>query len=314
MNRKIKVLTSLLCATSICLLLWGSVSEFPQLHYTNPCADDPSFVHCFNKTDEPFLSANHDISEDTFKWWKRLQSESCSYSAYRTTVDRLLQMFPLRPTLTKSSSGRYRTCAVVGNSANLKGSHYGTMIDLHDVVIRMNSSPIKGYEADVGIKTTHRIMYPESAIDLDNTTHLVLFPFKILDLEWVIGALSTGFSGVSYAPIKSTIKANKDLVMVISPGFMKYVHEIWLSRKGRYPSTGFMAVILALHICDNVHVFGYGADKDGNWSHYWETLTNKKLRTGLHPGSQEYDIILQLAKKQKIKFHSLSLSAGIEKS
>lgn len=58
----------------------------------------------------------------------------------------------------------------------------------------MNTGRTKGYEADVGIKTTHHIMYPESAMDLDNSTHLVLFPFKIQDLEWLIEALSKGFS------------------------------------------------------------------------------------------------------------------------
>lgn len=63
------------------------------------------------------------------------------------------------------------------------------------VPFRMNSARIKGYEADVGTRTTHRIMYPESAVDLDNTTHLLLFPFKIQDLEWLTKALSTGFSG-----------------------------------------------------------------------------------------------------------------------
>ncbi|KAM6974283.1 CMP-N-acetylneuraminate-beta-galactosamide-alpha-2,3-sialyltransferase 1-like [Tautogolabrus adspersus] len=168
----------------------------------------------------------------------------------------------------------------------------------------MNGGYTKGYEADVGNRTTHRIMYPESAIDLDDTTHLVLFPFKILDLQWVSKALTTGFHGTSYMPVKSKIKANKDLVMVINPAFMKYVHQTWLDGKGKYPSTGFIALILALHVCDEVRVFGYGADKDGNWNHYWKILKNKRLRTGVHPGNQEYEIILKLAKQHKIQFYT----------
>lgn len=59
----------------------------------------------------------------------------------------------------------------------------------------MNLGPTEGHEEDVGSKTTHRIMYPESAMDLDNATHLVLFPFKIQDIEWLNKALMTGFSG-----------------------------------------------------------------------------------------------------------------------
>lgn len=59
----------------------------------------------------------------------------------------------------------------------------------------MNFAPTKGYEEDVGTKTTYHVMYPESAVDLDNSTHLVLLPFKILDLEWLIRAFTTGFHG-----------------------------------------------------------------------------------------------------------------------
>jgi hypothetical protein len=48
-----------------------------------------------------------------------------------------------------------------------------------------------GYEGDVGNKTTLHIMYPESAVDLDDHTHLILFPFKIRDLEWLVSAFTT---------------------------------------------------------------------------------------------------------------------------
>ncbi|MEQ2282019.1 hypothetical protein AMECASPLE_036232, partial [Ameca splendens] len=87
-------------------------------------------------------------------------------------------------------------------------------------------------------------------------------------------------------PVKH--RANKNLVMILNPAFMKYVHQIWLDKKGKYPSTGFMTLILALHICDEVHVFGFGADRSGSWSHYWEPLKKKGFRTGPHPGQREY--------------------------
>ena len=57
---------------------------------------------------------------------------------------------------------------------------------------RMNQAPIPGFEEDVGSRTTHHVMYPESAIDLENNTSLVLIPFKTLDLQWIISALTTG--------------------------------------------------------------------------------------------------------------------------
>uniref|UniRef100_UPI0037E8C6E7 CMP-N-acetylneuraminate-beta-galactosamide- alpha-2,3-sialyltransferase 1-like n=1 Tax=Semicossyphus pulcher TaxID=241346 RepID=UPI0037E8C6E7 len=309
MNSKVKVLSVLLFVTVTCVFLRGNLMQCGPFQYLSTCAcekcvveDNKWLTERFNKSVEPFLSAKYKLSESNFNWWKRLQGEKGSFSVYNKTVEGLFQIFPPSPDVIESSPDRCRTCAVVGNSGNLKGSRYGSLINFHDVIIRMNTGHTKGYEADVGTRTTHRIMYPESAMDLDNNTHLVLFPFKIQDLLWVTKALTTGFSGKSYMPVKSKIKANKDLVMVINPAFMRYVHETWLEKKGRYPSTGFMALVLALHICDEVHVFGYGADKDGNWSHYWEQLKNKKLRTGVHPGAQEYDIIQKLTKQQKIQF------------
>ncbi|XP_044027428.1 CMP-N-acetylneuraminate-beta-galactosamide-alpha-2,3-sialyltransferase 1-like isoform X1 [Siniperca chuatsi] len=311
MNSKVRVIIFLLCVTGISVFLNGHVlgrysKYFFQLQDTSPCAcekclseDDLNF---FNKSVEPFLSANYILSEDTFNWWKRLQNEARNFSTYKTTVDRLFQMFPPGPDVKEPSPDLCRTCAVVGNSRNLKGSHYGPLIDVNDIIMRINFGHTKGFEADVGTRTTHQIMYPESAMDLDNnSTHLVLIPFKIKDLEWLLKAFPTG---KSYGPVKSKIKANKDLVMLINPAFMRYVHEVWLEKKGKYPSTGFMAFVLALHICDEVHVFGFGADKYRNWSHYWEKLKDSNLKTGPHPGTDEYRIIQKVAEQQKIKFYT----------
>ncbi|XP_049891343.1 CMP-N-acetylneuraminate-beta-galactosamide-alpha-2,3-sialyltransferase 1-like [Epinephelus moara] len=309
MNSKVRMLIFVLCVTGVCVF-WREYMSPYSLSKQKPCAcdqclseEDPWFTQRFDKSVEPFLSANYSVSEEVFNWWKLLQAERRNFSTYRKTVDRLFQIFPPAPDVVKSKPDRCRTCAVVGNSGNLRRSHYGLLIDYHDIIIRMNSAHTKGFEADIGSRTTHRIMYPESAVDLDNTTHLVLVPFKIQDLEWATKALTTGFSGRSYAPVKSKIKANKDLVMVVNPAFMRYVHDMWLAKKGRYPSTGFMAVVLALHICDEVSVFGYGADSDGNWSHYWEKLKYKNLKTGIHPGSHEYGIIEELAEQGKVRFY-----------
>lgn len=67
-----------------------------------------------------------------------------------------------------------------------------TKISAFSCPCRINEAPTTGFESDVGTRTTHHIMYPESAKDLDNTTNLVLIPFKTLDLEWIISALTTG--------------------------------------------------------------------------------------------------------------------------
>ncbi|XP_030002661.1 CMP-N-acetylneuraminate-beta-galactosamide-alpha-2,3-sialyltransferase 2-like [Sphaeramia orbicularis] len=310
MSSKYKLLIFLLLVTGVCLVLREmrpdiSVSlPLPTSCLCDKCLkdDDPWVMKHYDTSVEPFLTTDLNVSEESFKWWKNLQTESRSYDVFKATVASLLQMFPSPPH--KSSSSNCWTCSVVGNSGNLVGANYGQLIDSHDVVIRMNKGMTKGFEEDVGRKTTHRVMYPESAMDVENDTHLVLFPFKIMDIEWIMKASTTGFYGRrSYAPIIPKIKVNKDLVRVVNPAFMRYVHHSWLEKTGSYPSTGFMTVVLAMHICNEVHVFGFGADSNGNWNHYWEKLWNKNLKTGVHPGKNEYNIIVQLAKTKKIEFY-----------
>ncbi|KAG7249376.1 hypothetical protein CRUP_008961 [Coryphaenoides rupestris] len=87
---------------------------------------------------------------------------------------------------------RCHRCAVVGNSGNLRRSGHGKLIDSHSAVIRMNKAVTSGFEEDVGNRTTHHFLYPESAVDIVGGASLVLLPFKVRDLEWLASALSTG--------------------------------------------------------------------------------------------------------------------------
>ncbi|XP_056285287.1 CMP-N-acetylneuraminate-beta-galactosamide-alpha-2,3-sialyltransferase 1-like [Pseudoliparis swirei] len=306
LTSKVGVFILLLCVTGICVFWRGEIPSYFPPGEGRPCAcdrclreDETLFMQRFSKFEEPpFLSQYHNLSENHFNWWRRLQSDGRNFSVYKETVNKMFQMFPINAEVEASSPDRCRTCAVVGNSMNLKNSHYGPLIDFQDFVIRINKGLTKGYEEDVGTRTTHHVMYPVSAVDLENTTSLVLFAFKILDLEWMMKALNTGISFE-----ERPLKANTDLVMVLNPAFMRYVHLVWLRRRGHYPSTGFMALILALHICDEVHVFGYGADSDGRWTHYWEHKRRRGFRTGWHPGHFEFAMIKELGRHQIIKFY-----------
>ncbi|XP_024299202.1 CMP-N-acetylneuraminate-beta-galactosamide-alpha-2,3-sialyltransferase 1-like [Oncorhynchus tshawytscha] len=266
--------------------------------------DDLWFQKRFIRSFKPFLTReNKKLNEDTRAWWRKLQDDR-STATFREVVEHLFQVIPDDNLYMDAGPERCRTCAVVGNSGNLKGSHYGALIDSNDVIIRMNMAPTFSYEEDVGSRTTHQVMYPESAIDLDNTTRFLLIPFKTLDLQWLPGAITNGSNiTYSYLPLRPKIKANKDLVLVLNPAFMKYVHQVWLDYQGKYPSTGFMALILAIHICDEVNVYGFGKDKDGHWHHYWEALTNKWLKTGIHDGNYEYNVVMKLSEKFKLQIY-----------
>ncbi|XP_053342902.1 CMP-N-acetylneuraminate-beta-galactosamide-alpha-2,3-sialyltransferase 2-like isoform X2 [Clarias gariepinus] len=154
---------------------------------------------------------NSNLSELTSTWWMKLQPSKTGKLS--EVVEPLFSLFHDEQYYNDSSPDRCRTCAVVGNSANLKGSHYGAIIDAHDFVFRMNHAPTKGYETDVGARTTHRAFYPESATDLDPSTHLVFLPFKVLDLQWLISAFTHKNITRTYRTVKPTIKANKDKIL-----------------------------------------------------------------------------------------------------
>ncbi|KAF5899887.1 CMP-N-acetylneuraminate-beta-galactosamide-alpha-2,3-sialyltransferase 1-like, partial [Clarias magur] len=165
-------------------------------------------------------------------------------------TDRLFQVIPGHQHYMDAGPSRCRSCSVVGNSGNLKSSNYGVLIDSSDFVIRINEASTLGFERDVGNKTTHHVMYPESAIDLRDDINLILIPFKILDLEWLTSALTSGHINFTYMPVKTQLSVNRQNVLVYNPTFMKHVHKVWLEDHGRYPSTGFLSIMFALHICD----------------------------------------------------------------
>ncbi|XP_074554897.1 CMP-N-acetylneuraminate-beta-galactosamide-alpha-2,3-sialyltransferase 1-like [Halichoeres trimaculatus] len=238
--------------------------QFDEFSGECPKDVDSLFGKMIDESPEPFFSRIDTVSEEVFKWWKPIQGSKENFTYYKMTVEKTFQMIPPTLEVFKPSTDSCRTCAVVGNSGHLLGSRYGRLIDFHDVVIRMNRGITKGYEMDVGTKTTHRVMYPESATQVDNTTHLLFFPYKIWDYEWL---LSTFTCRNANKRISQGVK-----VTYLSPAFMKYVFDVWLGKKGGYGSTGFMTVILSLVICDEVSVFGFGIDGDGNWSHYFENF------------------------------------------
>lgn len=58
------------------------------------------------------------------------------------------------------------TCALVGYSGHLLNSGLGDKVDASDCVIRLGRSPGRGYDADVGSKTTFRLMHADTLLEL----------------------------------------------------------------------------------------------------------------------------------------------------
>ncbi|XP_062995375.1 CMP-N-acetylneuraminate-beta-galactosamide-alpha-2,3-sialyltransferase 4 isoform X3 [Elgaria multicarinata webbii] len=200
-----------------------------------------------------------------------------------------------------------RRCAVVGNGYRLRNSSMGNAINKYDVVIRLNNAPVHGYENDVGSKTTMRLFYPESAhfnpkTENDPNTLLVLVAFKPMDFQWVETILHDkkrirkGF----WKQPPLIWDAKPEQVRILNPYFMeitaaKLLH-LPVKQLGRLkqvrekPTTGLVAITLALHFCDVVHIAGFGYPDSANKKqtiHYYEQITVKSMATSGHNVSQE---------------------------
>uniref|UniRef100_A0A672ZVV4 CMP-N-acetylneuraminate-beta-galactosamide-alpha-2,3-sialyltransferase 2 n=1 Tax=Sphaeramia orbicularis TaxID=375764 RepID=A0A672ZVV4_9TELE len=263
------------------------------------------FSQHYDPKQQPVLhEKDNNLDPDGLKWWLGLQRSGNDHTLEEVMAEMFRVISP--PTVDfRPLPSRCRKCAVVGNSGNLRQSGHGQLIDSHEFVIRMNKAVTRGFQKDVGNRTTHHFLYPESAVDVGGGISLVLLPFKLRDLEWLTSALSTGQIKMTYMRVKDRIEADKDKVLVVNPGFFKYVHDHWTEHHGRYPSTGMLAIIFALHICDQVSVFGYGADQQGNWHHYWEEnrYAGAFRKTGVHSADFETEVIHRLAEENKINLH-----------
>ncbi|XP_018430734.1 PREDICTED: CMP-N-acetylneuraminate-beta-galactosamide-alpha-2,3-sialyltransferase 2, partial [Nanorana parkeri] len=233
------------CACRQCLKQPGSSDWFDR-HYNNNVLP-------------VWMEENRVLSADVHRWWMMLQPQF-RFLNTSEVLSQLFQIIPRQNPYKQNNSLVCRRCAVVGNSGNLRGSGYGKDIDGHDFIMRINQAPTLGYERDVGCKTTHHFMYPESAKNLPANVSFVLIPFKALDLMWITSALSTGQIRFTYAPVKAFLRVDKDKVQIFNPAFFKYIHDHWTEHHGRYPSTGMLVLFFALHVCDEVNVFGFGAD------------------------------------------------------
>ena len=81
---------------------------------------------------------------------------------------------------------RCSSCAIVSASGYLLNSGAGDAIDAHDCVIRMNTSPVKGYEKDVGARTDVRFMSHVSAKLFHDDSREFLPVLQVLSIKYIL--------------------------------------------------------------------------------------------------------------------------------
>ncbi|MEQ2187391.1 hypothetical protein GOODEAATRI_004266 [Goodea atripinnis] len=162
-RRKFRTFALLLCVITFTTLLFSYTFRDPSLYFfkyafrlsdsffsKGPCScrqciaeleGDLWFAERFNLSIHPLMTRENSIlSEETFKWWQWLQSER-QPANFTEVVEELFQVIPDEVLYMDTNPERCRSCAVVGNSGNLKGSHYGGLIDSSNFIISFILDP-----------------------------------------------------------------------------------------------------------------------------------------------------------------------------
>eukprot|EP00899_Mesostigma_viride_P026717 jgi/Mesvir1/722/Mv17329-RA.1 len=175
------------------------------------------------------------------------------------------------------------TCAVVGSGRRLKGARHGPEIDAADVVIRMNAAPVQGYEADVGRRTSLRLVFPKSLLSYHNAVQrgkgggegepppdlyvMRCEPWCVPMLQY----LSKGLPVPTKVLLRNHIRNNYTadvtdrLVMATMATF-----DLARAFTAKKPTTGSLAVSLALLVCERVALYGFGQPGEVLYGYYYE--------------------------------------------
>jgi len=183
---------------------------------------------------------------------------------------------------------RRGTCAVVGSSGLLRGAALGRLIDSHDVVVRVNGAPARGsgYEADVGARTTIRLLHvaefsSPSMLDarllrddservLVSLTHPAAYERVakyILGLngsrpcDGTMRSCKKVASAAPWAPLPSShvVSLEPRRVALLNPAVWARTNALVGAKAWRAsrPTTGAVALVFALHFCERVSAFGF---------------------------------------------------------
>jgi len=192
-----------------------------------------------------------------------------------------------------------KSCAIIGNSGSILSAENGNIIDRHDFVIRMNQARVRGYEKYVGSKTNLRILNLHSFLALNGVD------------EQELKATFSSFSSDIFKELREKnylTKYHSDLSIAITKypdiKFDKITlqSDLILRRiAGQEPTTGLIALILALKYFNKISCYGFDF-YDGSVDHYFEQI-KKYDRTNAHNLEIEKDIFQCLDKINRISLN-----------
>uniref|UniRef100_A0A670XXX9 alpha-N-acetylgalactosaminide alpha-2,6-sialyltransferase n=1 Tax=Pseudonaja textilis TaxID=8673 RepID=A0A670XXX9_PSETE len=264
------------------------MSQLPMKH-------NPTFEKQFDFDIPVFMWEQHFTPET----WGRLKDRSVPYGwLIASTLQLLTESVHSQLVDETKFLNCCICCAVVGNGGILNGSRQGKKIDAHDFVFRLNGAVTKGFEEDVGTRTSFYgftvntmknslVAYAEygfTQIPQGKDVQYIFIPSNIRDYIMLRSAIlgspvPEGYDkgDIPWKYFGSETSAGK--FKLLHPEFMHYLKERFLkseiinSQFGHLyiPSTGALMLLTALHTCDQVSAYGFITENYKLFSdHYYE--------------------------------------------
>ncbi|KAG5893484.1 hypothetical protein JTB14_010535 [Gonioctena quinquepunctata] len=212
---------------------------------------------------------------------------------------------PMRDHIPKRSlfeNKRFNSCAIVASAGALRDSNLGLLIDSHDLVMRFNNAPTKGFEDDVGRKTTIRLL--NSQVVTKQQFNFLKSPLykNVTIVAWDPSNYTSSIDDwlenpeFNLFPNYMAFRKNdpKSRVFLLNP---RSVWDLWDflqdNSPGRLrrnpPSSGFLGLRLLLPFCNFVDVFEYvPSTRVTKRCHYYDPEDNPSCTFGVwHPLAAE---------------------------
>ncbi|QDZ23307.1 hypothetical protein HOP50_10g58450 [Chloropicon primus] len=209
--------------------------------------------------------------DESWKWirkWTSGLEEEWKFGRTRFTNE-----LPYNDTFQEVLQDKYKTCVAVGNSGKLLDLKAGSAIDAHELVMRFNDAPVRGYEENVGRRTTIRLLNRDYADTLVARQQRragapppppgkkARRPSDVITLMW------RAESYQHYAVLRKLLPGER--IYMISPQFLlpllKFFKQVMerLAEKGmsgEVPQStphGFVGIALLMQICEKITVYGF---------------------------------------------------------
>lgn len=268
---------------------------------------------------QPFLWKDVLQHDDLFQY-----PPPFGFKGFGVKVEELLKQLPDSASAVQpgNTSNKCRRCVVVGNGGILRDLGLGSLIDQFDVIIRLNSGPLREFSVDVGNRTSIRMSYPEGTplqwMDGDPHTLFVAVVYKGVDISWIsamINKLAVPLldwiffwqkvpSQVPLEPSRFRL-LNPQVIRETALHLLKYPTpkpRLWGSDQN-VPTIGVSALNLASLLCDEVSLagFGYNMSQQGAPLHYYDHLSmSVMLQQTTHNVGKETELLQSLVREGTI--------------